>query len=229
MFSFYDILDESNEKDNLFNTNIFLEDEFDIDTSLDDMPKVDDQSKQADQQAEKAVNNQGSEDQDNGGDGSEEDVQEPEENPDGSEEGGGETPDEGNQQQGDEAEEPVEANTDIFSSLSADEQSVKIFELQRLYSQLYNSCNDISKRINDLDTDEKDLEIISRVGDSITQLKKYIEDYLTKHFSKKSFVENDIMYNRFLAILSSITSVLQELSKSRDKITKENTEHNGKK
>jgi hypothetical protein len=229
MFSFYDILDESSEKDDLFNTNIFLEDEFDIDTSLDDMPKVDDQSPQADQQAEKAVDNdQGSEGQDNSGDDSGEDAQEPEENPDG-EEGSGEAPEGGDQPQGDEAEEPVEANTDIFSSLSADEQSVKIFELQRLYAQLYNSCNDISKRINDLDTDEKDLEIISRVGDSITQLKKYIEDYLTKHFSKKSFVENDIMYNRFLAILSSITSVLQELSKSRDKITKENTEHNGKK
>ena len=228
MFSFYDILDESSEKDDLFNTNIFLEDEFDIDTSLDDMPKVDDQSPQADQQAEKAVNNdQGSEGEDNAGDDSGEGAQEPEENHDG--EDGGEAPDGGDQSQGDEAEEPVEANTDIFSSLSADEQSVKIFELQRLYSQLYNSCNDISKRINDLDTDEKDLEIISRVGDSITQLKKYIEDYLTKHFSKKSFVENDIMYNRFLAILSSITSVLQELSKSRDKITKENTEHNGKK
>ena len=37
-FSFYDILDESSEEEQ-FNSNVLLEDEFDIDTSLDDVPK----------------------------------------------------------------------------------------------------------------------------------------------------------------------------------------------
>lgn len=223
MFSFYDLFEESTEDD--FDTNIFLEDEFDIDTSLDDMPKVDDQSPQADQQAQKAVSNDAGEEdnqqqqqddsqnnedeQDQEGEDGGEEVQDPQENP----ENGSAPPEE--------ADEPVEANTDIFSSLTSEEQAIKILELQKLYSQLYNSCNDISKRINDLDTDESDIAILARVSDSVNLLKKYIEDYLSYSFTKKSFVENDIMYNRFLAILSSITSVLQELSKS-----KENTERN---
>ena len=37
-FSFYDILDESSEEEQ-FNSNVLLEDELDIDTSLDDVPK----------------------------------------------------------------------------------------------------------------------------------------------------------------------------------------------
>ena len=37
-FSFYDILDESVEEEQ-FNSNVLLEDEFDIDTTLDDVPK----------------------------------------------------------------------------------------------------------------------------------------------------------------------------------------------
>ena len=109
-------------------------------------------------------------------------------------------------------------------------------ELQRLYGEMYNSCDYISKRLNDLDTDESNIDIISRVSDSMNILKKYIQDYLIGSFAKKSYVENDIMYNRFLSIISSLTDILDQLSnrekKQQDefnKVTSEITEHNGKK
>ena len=38
-------------------------------------------------------------------------------------------------------------------------------------------------------------------------------DYLTVHFPAKSFLENDIMYNRFLSIVFSISNVLEEMGK----------------
>ena len=53
-------------------------------------------------------------------------------------------------------------------------------ELQRLYGEMYNSCDDISKRLNDLDTDESNIDIISRVSDSMNILKKYIQKHQQK-------------------------------------------------
>ena len=230
-FSFYDILDESSEEEQ-FNSNVLLEDEFDIDTSLDDVPKPGE-----DQGGDAGDNSQQPSDGDQQQDGNMQ-QQMGDEGQEGGYDGSGEAPqdDQDGGEASEDGEEPVEANTDIFDSLSADEQKIKIMELQRLYGEMYNSCDDISKRLNDLDTDESNIDIISRVSDSMNILKKYIQDYLIGSFAKKSYVENDIMYNRFLSIISSLTDVLDQLSnrekKQQDefnKVTSEITEHNGKK
>ena len=233
-FSFYDILDESSEEEQ-FNSNVLLEDEFDIDTSLDDVPKPgEDQGGDAGDNSQQPSDG----DQQQDGDNQQQDDGSGYEGQEGGDDGSGETPqdDQGGVEDSEDGEEPVEANTDIFDSLSADEQKIKIMELQRLYGEMYNSCDDISKRLNDLDTDESNIDIISRVSDSMNILKKYIQDYLIGSFAKKSYVENDIMYNRFLSIISSLTDVLDQLSnrekKQQDefnKVTSEITEHNGKK
>ena len=233
-FSFYDILDESSEEEQ-FNSNVLLEDEFDIDTSLDDVPKPgEDQGGDAGDNSQQPSDG----DQQQNGDDQQQDDGSGYEGQEGGDDGSGETPqdDQGGVEDSEDGEEPVEANTDIFDSLSADEQKIKIMELQRLYGEMYNSCDDISKRLNDLDTDESNIDIISRVSDSMNILKKYIQDYLIGSFAKKSYVENDIMYNRFLSIISSLTDVLDQLSnrekKQQDefnKVTSEITEHNGKK
>lgn len=229
-FSFYDILDESSEEEQ-FNSNVLLEDEFDIDTSLDDVPKPgEDQGGDAGDNSQQPSDG----DQQQDGDDQQQDDGSGYEGQEGGDDGSGEAPQD--DQDSEDGEEPVEANTDIFDSLSADEQKIKIMELQRLYGEMYNSCDDISKRLNDLDTDESNIDIISRVSDSMNILKKYIQDYLIGSFAKKSYVENDIMYNRFLSIISSLTAVLDQLShrekKQQDefnKVTNEITEHNGKK
>lgn len=233
-FSFYDILDESSEEEQ-FNSNVLLEDEFDIDTSLDDVPKPgEDQGGDAGDNSQQPSDG----DQQQDGDNQQQDDGSGYEGQEGGDDGSGEAPqdDQGGVEDSEDGEEPVEANTDIFDSLSADEQKIKIMELQRLYGEMYNSCDDISKRLNDLDTDESNIDIISRVSDSMNILKKYIQDYLIGSFAKKSYVENDIMYNRFLSIISSLTDVLDQLSnrekKQQDefnKVTSEITEHNGKK
>ena len=233
-FSFYDILDESSEEEQ-FNSNVLLEDEFDIDTSLDDVPKPgEDQGGDAGDNSQQPSDG----DQQQDGDNQQQDDGSGDEGQEGGDDGSGEAPqdDQGGGEASEDGEEPVEANTDIFDSLSADEQKIKIMELQRLYGEMYNSCDDISKRLNDLDTDESNIDIISRVSDSMNILKKYIQDYLIGSFAKKSYVENDIMYNRFLSIISSLAAVLDQLShrekKQQDefnKVTSEITEHNGKK
>ena len=233
-FSFYDILDESSEEEQ-FNSNVLLEDEFDIDTSLDDVPKPgEDQGGDAGGNSQQPSDG----DQQQNGDDQQQDDGSGDEGQEDGDDGSGEAPqdDQGGVEDSEDGEEPVEANTDIFDSLSADEQKIKIMELQRLYGEMYNSCDDISKRLNDLDTDESNIDIISRVSDSMNILKKYIQDYLIGSFAKKSYVENDIMYNRFLSIISSLTDVLDQLSnrekKQQDefnKVTSEITEHNGKK
>lgn len=113
-------------------------------------------------------------------------------------------------------DEPVEANTDIFSSLTAEEQVIKIKELKSMYSDLYSSCDDVLTKINELDTDEVDLDTLNRVSMTLFSLKQYISDYLINVFPNKSYIENDISFNRFLTILNSVATVLEDLVKVKE-------------
>lgn len=124
-----------------------------------------------------------------------------------------------------EGDEEIEANTDIFASLTAEEQQIKIKELKNLYSNLYSSCDDILERINKLDINEDNLETISRISTSLYDVKVYISDYLTMVFPTKSYVENDVTFVRFLTIIKSITEILDDIAK---KFAKENEDKGNK-
>lgn len=119
-------------------------------------------------------------------------------------------------------EEEMEANADIFSSLTAEEQQIKIKELKGLYANLYSSIDDILGRINKLDVNEDNLETISRISTCLYDLKIYISDYLTTIFPTKSFIENDVVFVRFLTIVKSVTDILEDVAKKYEKDQKEN-------
>jgi len=119
-------------------------------------------------------------------------------------------------------EEPVKKNTDIFSALTKEEQAIKIAELKRLYNDLFISIDDMLNKINDISPDEDTLVPLTKVSSFMYSLKVNMADYIEKTFPFKSFIENDIMYNRYLTIIQSITNVLDTLTKEvEEKLQKE--------
>ena len=114
-------------------------------------------------------------------------------------------------------EEVNDDNTDIFSSLSAEEQQIKIKELKGLYQQMYTSCDELLDRINNLDYTEDSLPIMTRITYALYDLKKYISEYITSVFPRKSYIENDIAFNRFLMILNSVKDILSRYQKKYER------------
>ena len=114
-------------------------------------------------------------------------------------------------------EEVNDDNTDIFSSLSAEEQQIKIKELKGLYQQMYTSCDELLDRINNLEFTEDSLPVMTRITYALYDLKKYISEYITSVFSKKSYIENDIAFNRFLMILNSVKDILSRYQKKTER------------
>ncbi len=113
---------------------------------------------------------------------------------------------------GDSEEEVNPKNTDIFSTLSKEEQSIKISELKKKFNELYIYISDMYGKINDINPDEDNLEAIYRVTSGLYSLRAYVGDYIKNIFSLKSYIENDITYNRFLTIIQSITQVINSLA-----------------
>ena len=107
--------------------------------------------------------------------------------------------------------EPLPENNDVFVTLTAEEQQMKIMELKKLYNDLYTYTDDLLKKMNDLDVEEDTLKIISRTSSQLYQLKIYLRDYMTNTFNLKSFVENDVYFNRFSSIIYSIGVIVDKL------------------
>ena len=113
-------------------------------------------------------------------------------------------------------------NTDIFSTLSKEEQAIKIAELKKKFNELYIYISDMYCKINDVNPDEDNLEAIYRVTSGLYSTKEYVGDYIKSIFPMKSYIENDIAYNRFLIIIQSITQVINTLANEiEEKIQKD--------
>ena len=114
-------------------------------------------------------------------------------------------------------EEVNDDNTDIFSSLSAEEQQIKIKELKGLYQQMYTSCDELLDRINNLEFTEDSLPVMTRITYALYDLKKYISEYIISVYPRKSYIENDIAFNRFLMILNSVKDILCRYQKKSER------------
>ena len=196
-FSIYSILNEAPEDQNIEEPR--GDDNFTIDTSLDD------EESGGEEQGGAAPPPS-----DNGG----------EEVPPEGEEGEGEYADE--EMPPEEGDEPVDSNTDIFSSLTSEEQAIKISQLKKQFSTLYTNCDDLISKISNIDTDENNIIPISRINSTMETLKTYIADYLYHTFANKSFYENDVMFNRFLSIFKSISNILEDVFKETNREIEQN-------
>lgn len=114
-------------------------------------------------------------------------------------------------------------NTDIFSTLTKEEQAIKIKELKKLYNNLYIYISDMLGKVNDISPDEDNQESIYRITSALYDLKQNIAQYIENIFPIKSYIENDIAYNRYLLIIKSITNVMNVLaSEMEEKVQKDN-------
>ena len=66
-------------------------------------------------------------------------------------------------------------------------------------------------KINDIYPDENNIESIYRVSSSLYDMKQNISEYINSIFDTKSYIENDIAYNRYLTIIQSITAIINTL------------------
>lgn len=114
--------------------------------------------------------------------------------------------------------EEKELDRDMFETLSEEEKKQKIITLKRLFSDMYNKCTTIIEKYNDVmssasDNNEQLATIAKRVVLVLYDLKGYIGDYIISVFDTKSYIENDVMYNRYLSILNGVKIVTKDVAK----------------
>ena len=110
----------------------------------------------------------------------------------------------------------LKAQEEEILGLSPEELNVKHTELKSLFLKLYDSTNTIIDRIGNISINNKNSSIINFISRNLADLRTMIVDYLDDVYSTKSYTENSITYNRFIAVLHGINKMLEELGKNND-------------
>lgn len=120
--------------------------------------------------------------------------------------------------QSSEPEEENELDKELFDNLTDDEKKRKVNTLKKLYIDLYSKCNALIEKFNQMSEGDQDLQEVSkRVLKIIYDLKEYISYYVLNIFDNKSYLENDINFNRYLLILNGVKDAVGDIAKSKEK------------
>jgi hypothetical protein len=104
---------------------------------------------------------------------------------------------------------------EIFDSLSAEEQKLKTVKLKELFMKLYARCGQIIEKYDSLGVRYEDLtEPIKNSVNALYSLKDTISSYLLYLFDSKTYLENDIMFNRFLVAMNQIKLITKDMRDS---------------
>lgn len=105
----------------------------------------------------------------------------------------------------------------LFKDLTQDQINVKIAELKRQYVEIYSTTNNVLNRISKIPRMTSNIKVLEFVSDKLLELRKLSFDYLTNTFDTKTYIENSINYQEYIATLTTIDNLLKEIKKVQNK------------
>lgn len=116
-------------------------------------------------------------------------------------------------QQPSEVDELKQQEEDIYENLTPEQLDIKHKELKNRYLEMFDTTTSIIDRIGDVSVIEENLEIIKYVSNTLSSLRDMLTDYINSVYKTKSYIENLVNYNKFLAVLNGINQILEEMNK----------------
>lgn len=113
---------------------------------------------------------------------------------------------------------------ELFQDLTPDQIDLKHKELKNKFLDLYNATSNIVDRVNEIPTSDNTIASITFVAKKLADLRKMVADYMNDVYSTKSYMENAINYNRFLAVFNGINKILNEINE--ELVNKDDNEAN---
>ena len=101
---------------------------------------------------------------------------------------------------------------DLYADLTEPQMDIRNKELKRNFASLYDMIQDIIERINDISKDTASVKPLEFVSTKLNNLADNVSDYLVYTYSTKSYTENEINYNLFLAAVHQINDVIAKIA-----------------
>lgn len=108
---------------------------------------------------------------------------------------------------------------EIYSdaNMTPEQLDIKHKELKTQFLAMYDLTSSIIDRIGDASINEENITAIEFISENLSRLRTMLTDYIDSVYAGKSYIENAVTFNRFLATLNGINKMLEQLEKKEDK------------
>lgn len=148
---------------------------------------------------------------------------EDDESGDGASDEGDSTDTDGEESTGDETEgsenELKSLEDDIFKDIPPEQMNIKIMELKKQYLEVYATITDVLTRTNKIPKTTQIMSVLEFIINKLMELKEMVQFYLSNTFDTKTYVENMVNYQQYLATLNTINRLLKEISRKKENNT----------
>lgn len=103
----------------------------------------------------------------------------------------------------------------LYETLSDDEKNQRILQLKNDFKSIYDQTDATINAVNAIEKNEDNIETLQRLINILNNMQKYVQDYLTMVFDKKSFMDNNAVHLKFAAMFDTVRKVIDELNKEQ--------------
>lgn len=104
----------------------------------------------------------------------------------------------------------------MYAALTPEQLDIKHRELKNQFLSMFDTVSGLIEQINGVSVEEDSIHVIEFVSMQLSKLKSMLTDYVNYVYHTKSYIENSINYNRFLAVLNGMNKILEELNVNED-------------
>lgn len=108
---------------------------------------------------------------------------------------------------------------EIYSdaNMTPEQLDIKHKELKTQFLAMYDLTSSIIDRIGDASINEENIAAVEFISENLSRLRTMLTDYIDSVYAGKSYIENAVTFNRFLATLNGINKMLEQMEKKEDK------------
>lgn len=119
-------------------------------------------------------------------------------------------------QQAPEEEQPVDdikqQEEELYGDLTIEQLNARHRELKSRFLDLYDVTKSILNRIDNINISEENIAPVKYISKTLNDLNDILIEYVNNAYSTKSYTENAVNFNRFLAILKGVEKVFNEFN-----------------
>lgn len=105
---------------------------------------------------------------------------------------------------------------DIFKDVPPEQMNIKIMELKKQYLEVYATITDVLTRCNKIPKTTQNMKVVEFIVNKLVEFKELVNFYLSNTFDTKTYVENMVNYQQYLATLNTINKLLKEINTKKE-------------
>ena len=100
---------------------------------------------------------------------------------------------------------------EMYSNMSPEQLDIMHRELKSRFIDIYNICTNTIERLSAVHVSEDNVSTLEYISRTLSTTKDMIVDYIDNIYKSKSYIENNVNYNKYLVIINAVNKMLESI------------------